>query len=132
MLACFASIAVATDAAAQMGGFGGGHGGRHRQAQSAQPPPAPSLPVVTLDVWPRLDPGAVFCETEADLGQFQAKLEGAEGRATGGLLKCRTIGKTTAITILNRASPARTEVQLADDSHTVGWTNAYLPTKRTP
>jgi len=82
-------------------------------------------------VWPRLDPGAVFCQTQADLGQYQALIEVGTARASTSTPKCRVISKPTAITILSRASSAQTQVALSDDSKTVGWTNAYLPVKWT-
>lgn len=84
------------------------------------------------DVWPRLDPGAVFCQTREDLGQYQAELEGGATQASTSISKCRMIKKMTAITILSRVSPAQTQVLLSDDSQAVGWTNAYLPAKWAP
>src|ERR1700739_1539422 len=61
---------IGAPAHAQMGRFGagrvGGQGPRQRQPEASPPPPA-----IIPEVWPRLDPGALFCKTESDLIRYQ-------------------------------------------------------------
>jgi hypothetical protein len=82
------------------------------------------------EVWPRLDPGAVFCQTQDDLARYQTKLAGGETAQSTKPLNCRMIITTTAIKILEREALARTKVALSNDANQVGWTNNYLPTTR--
>jgi hypothetical protein len=121
-----------SNAYAQMGGGGGGGRGRRssqQPTQSSQPSQPP--PLVTLDqVWPRLDPGAVFCQTQDDMTRYQAKLAGGQAAQSAKPPNCRMILTTTAIKILEREGPAMTKVALSDDTKQVGWTNNYLPTTR--
>jgi hypothetical protein len=132
----FALVALAfsvstSSSYAQMGGFGGGHGKRSSQQQTQSlPSPRPTPPVKVPEVWPRLDPGAVFCQTQDDLARYQAKLAGAQAAQSTEPLKCRMIIKTTAIKVLERSGLAQTKVALSNDSKQVGWTNNYLPTTR--
>ena len=78
------------------------------RSQNAGPPPvrAPNA------VWPRLDPGAVVCQTEDDLDRHAANMI---ARVSGGEMQtanCRVIGQTVGIKIVNREGPGRTQVQL--------------------
>ena len=75
--------------------------------------------------WPRLDPGAVLCRSEADLERLNANRHGGSG---GGPAECRIIAQPTAITIVTRSGPGRTEVQVTGAKET-GWTDAWLPSK---
>jgi hypothetical protein len=115
---------------AQMGGFGGGHGRRSGQQQqnSSTAAPQPSLPLNMQQVWPRLDPGAIFCGTQDGLVRYQTMLSGDEASSSSAALNCRRITQPTGIKILDRVGIAQTQVQLLDQSNQVGWTNNYLPT----
>lgn len=80
-------------------------------------------------MWPRLDPGAVFCQTQDDLARYQAKFSSG-GPVQSIKPNCRRILKTTAIKIVERDGPAQTKVALSYDTKQVGWTNNYLPMTR--
>ncbi|HVZ09142.1 hypothetical protein [Rhodopila sp.] len=87
----------------------------------AGPPDVPAPP----QAWPRLDPGAVLCKTEDDLDRLAAR---NAGESSGGPVDCRILQNTTAITILNRFGPGKSEVKLTSGQvGTVGWTNTWLP-----
>jgi hypothetical protein len=75
--------------------------------------------------WPRLDPGAVLCRSTEDLARLVANRTGGDG---GGPADCRIIKVPTAITILQRQGPGRTEVQVTGAEAT-GWTDVWLPDK---
>jgi hypothetical protein len=95
----------------------------------AKKPPPPSIPDVPAppSAWPRLDPGAVLCRSEDDLARRAAIMRGdPEGSAD-----CRPISQPTAIQIVHRAGPGRTEVQIAGHTDT-GWTDAWLPATPPP
>jgi hypothetical protein len=93
------------------------------------PPPTfvPSAPV-RKDMWPRLDQGAVLCKTEADLGLLAAARRGEQVSRPN----CRVIRAPTAIQIVRRAAPGRTEVSLTDQDGQSGWTDAWLPDRAVP
>lgn len=90
----------------------------------AKPAPKPKLPDVPAppSAWPRLDPGAVICRSEDDLMHRAAMLRGEPA----GPADCRPITMPTAIQVLHRAGPGRTEVKLTARDET-GWTDAWLP-----
>jgi hypothetical protein len=95
--------------------------------QKQAPPPPPRAPTA---VWPRLDPGAVFCQTEDDLDRHAANMI---ARTSGGetqTANCRAIAQTVGIKIVNREGPGRTEVQIAGGE--TGWTDVWLPDKPPP
>src|SRR5271165_5239524 len=73
--------------------------------------------------WPRLDPGAVFCKTEADLRRLVASRRGQPGERPN----CQFIHTPTAISIVKRAGVGQTEVTLTDQDGLDGWTDAWLP-----
>jgi hypothetical protein len=77
--------------------------------------------------WPRLDPGAVLCRTEDDLAHLTMR---RNGEAVDGPIDCQMIRNATAISIVQRQGPGRTEVKInaaqADDT---GWTDVWLPDK---
>jgi hypothetical protein len=80
------------------------------------------------DVWPRLDPGAVFCKTPADLQRLAASRRGEPGpRPT-----CQVIQSPTGIVIVKREGPGQTEVTLKDAQGPDGWTDAWLPERAPP
>jgi len=76
--------------------------------------------------WPRLDPGAVLCRTEADLMRLAAR---RGGDAAAGPADCRVVSIATAITIVQRKGPGRTEVQPNAPGSATGWTDVWLPEK---
>jgi hypothetical protein len=95
-------------------------------------PPKPGAPEVKPQprAWPRLDPGSVLCRTEDDLGRLAAR---RHGEAVAGQVDCRVIRDPTAVSIVQRNGPGRTEVKVtaapADDT---GWTDAWLPQRAPP
>jgi hypothetical protein len=80
------------------------------------------------DVWPRLDPGAIFCKTEADLQRLAAFRRGEQVERPN----CQLIHTPTAIAIVRRAGPGRTEVSLTDKNGLDGWTDVWLPERVPP
>jgi hypothetical protein len=121
---------IGESAHAQMGRFGAGRGGGQGQPQTqtqtqteASPPP----PAIIPEVWPRLDPGALFCKTESDLIRYQTELAGRQASRAAAPPKCRMIEETTGIIILDRPNLSRTKVELSATSNQVGWTDAFLP-----
>lgn len=94
--------------------------------KKAPPPPTPRPAPL---VWPRLDPGAVFCRTEEDLSRHASNMT---ARVSGGnteTAECRAIAQPTGIQILSREGPGRTQVKLSGPSPEVGWTDAWLPSR---
>ncbi|HEY4040445.1 MAG TPA: hypothetical protein VGM32_01220 [Rhodopila sp.] len=91
--------------------------------------PVSGLPDIKAQpqAWPRLDAGSVLCRTEDDLirlGQRRA------GDAVEGPVDCQVVRVPTAITILQRKGPGRTEVKPGDSEPMAsGWTDAWLPSK---
>lgn len=93
-----------------------------------KPPPAtvPDVPAPPR-AWPRLDPGAVLCRSEDDLMRRAAIMRGEQQ----GPADCQPISQPTAIQIVHRAGPGRTEVQITGHTDT-GWTDAWLPSAPPP
>lgn len=93
--------------------------------------PAPGLPDVKAQplAWPRLDPGAVLCRTQADLEKLGAR---RHGELVDGPIDCKIIRVATAISIVQRNGPGRAEVKTSDprSDGVTGWTDAWLPDKR--
>ena len=87
----------------------------------AGPPDVKAQPLA----WPRLDPGAVLCRSEVDLARLTANRQGGSG---GGPADCRIVSQPTAIQIVTRRGPGRTEVQVTGANET-GWTDAWLPSR---
>jgi hypothetical protein len=89
-------------------------------------PPLPD-PVAQPQAWPRLDPGAVLCRSEADLNRLSRR---RAGEAVEGAVDCQIIRAPTAIKIMQRKGPGRTEVMPNNPGGTAsGWTDAWLPMK---
>ena len=86
-------------------------------------PRAPDVAALAV-VWPRLDPGAIVCRTDADLARLAANRTGGAG---GGAAECQLIRTPTGITIIQRAGLGRTQVRLSGADGSVGWTDAWLP-----
>ena len=92
--------------------------------------PGPPTPRAPTAVWPRLDPGAVVCQTEDDLDRHAANMI---ARVSGGEMQtanCHAVAQPVGIKIVNREGPGRTEVQLAGGEK--GWTDVWLPDKPPP
>lgn len=97
-----------------------------------KPKPGPPPVRAPNAVWPRLDPGAVVCQTEDDLDRHAANMI---ARVSGGEMQtanCRVIGQTVGIKIVNREGPGRTQVQVTGPGGDTGWTDAWLPDKPPP
>ena len=78
-------------------------------------------------IWPRLDPGAVFCRSADDLRRLAARRGGED---VTGPVDCQTIRAPIGITILQREGPGLVQVQTTDPrAGGVGWTDAWLPSK---
>jgi hypothetical protein len=91
--------------------------------------PKPGLPDVKPQpqAWPRLDPGAVLCRTEDDLDRLAAR---RRGELVTGPVDCQLIRDPTAISIVHRKGPGKTEVAITDKKvGGSGWTDVWLPEK---
>jgi hypothetical protein len=75
------------------------------------------------DAWPRLDPGAVICKTEADLLRLAASRRGEPVDRPN----CQLIRSPTPIQIEHRDGPGRTQVAVTGQQGQDGWTDAWLP-----
>ncbi|HEX2943665.1 MAG TPA: hypothetical protein VHO91_21595 [Rhodopila sp.] len=81
-------------------------------------------------VWPRLDPGAIFCHSEEDLRKVAAR---RSGQTVNGPIDCQIIQVATGISILHRDGPGLVEVQTTNpNAGGVGWTDAWLPNREPP
>ncbi len=107
----------------------GGHQGRHRRDDSAQPAaidkPAP-LKVAPEPVQ-RLEQGALLCDTEGELKQHQAAIT---ARMSGGSAPepsgCRILSGMTAVGVVERHGMASTKVRLPDSATHQGWTDSMV------
>ena len=92
--------------------------------------PKAGLPEVKAQpqAWPRLDPGAVLCRTEADLEKLGAR---RHGEVVDGKVDCQIIRAATAISIVQRKGPGKAEVKISDPNAetATGWTDSWLPDK---
>jgi len=90
--------------------------------------PKPGLPDVQAQplAWPRLDPGAVLCRSEADLDRLA---ERRRGETVNEPIECQIVRVATAISIVQRRGPGRAEVRTSDPGAAAGWTDAWLPEK---
>ena len=107
----------------------GGHQGRHRRQNSAQPAPSerPAPLKVTPDPVQRLEQGALLCDTEGELQQHQAAVA---ARMSGGSAPepsgCRILSGMTAVGVVERHGLASTEVRLPDSATHQGWTDSLV------
>jgi hypothetical protein len=130
-LAVLLLFGVASSAQAQLGGGRGDRQGSGQQAPEKNATPAPVT--IVPEPWPRLDVGAILCKSRDDLVRYQMKMAGDPGAAAPGPAPdCRVVRKQTAIQILNRDGPSRTEVVSTDAAKQTGWTNTYLPSTPPP
>lgn len=91
--------------------------------------PKPGLPDVKAQLlaWPRLDPGAVLCRSEADLNRLGLR---RAGESVDGPIDCQIIRAATGVSIVQRKGPGKTEVTTGDaKTQASGWTDAWLPEK---
>jgi hypothetical protein len=88
-----------------------------------KPKPGPPDVRAPAQAWPRLDPGSALCRTEDDLARLSANRRGE----AGGPADCRIVSAPTAIEILQRKSPGRTEVRVSGRDSAIGWTDVWLP-----
>lgn len=91
--------------------------------------PAPGAPDVKTQplAWPRLDPGAVLCRSEADLNRLGLR---RAGETVDGPIDCQIVRAATGIAIVQRKGPGKTEVTTSDPKVPgSGWTDAWLPDK---
>jgi hypothetical protein len=98
------------------------------QRNAPPPPPVRAAPTV----WPRLDPGAVLCNTVDDLDRHAANMT---ARVSGGgtlAADCRIITQPTGIQIISREGLGRTQVRVKGPGSVSGWTDAWLPDKAPP
>ena len=75
-------------------------------------------------LWPRLDPGTVLCQSEADLDRLAARRRGEDA---GAPIACQVIRAPTGVEIIQRHA-GRTQVRLSG-RQTAGWTDIWLPEK---
>lgn len=145
VLACLALLCVAAPASAQfatdsgtggqsLGGRSGHHGGGRRQRGSRAATPAVATLPPVHDPWPRLDAGALLCRTQADLQQHQAaivaRISGGHSAEPSG---CWVVRAMTAVTVVERDGPARTEVRLPGSSEQqLGWTDQVMSDEPPP
>ncbi len=129
LLACAALLADPAAGWAQSAG-GGGRGGRRgeRAGDPAQAETPLNVPVAAKPPRTRLEPGSLLCRTEEDLQAHQAavaaRLDGHPTQEPGG---CHRLTALTAVSVVERHGPARTEIRLPDPAETVGWTDAVVP-----
>ena len=108
---------------------GHGHGGRQKTQQPA-PSPSPTATSPTTDTpsGPRLEVGALFCQSHDDLVEYQTLVAGETSPKPGDQPpKCHRLEKQVGIQILNRDGPSRTQIVTTEEPKQTGWTNAYLP-----
>ena len=88
----------------------------------------PGLPDVKAQplAWPRLDRGSALCRTETDLSRLAARRSGDE---SAGPADCHIVQGATAVTIVQRKGPGRTQVQITGAGNETGWTDVWLPEK---
>jgi hypothetical protein len=91
-------------------------------------PPGPPAPRAQVAAWPRLDPGAVLCHTEDDLGRHAANMTAHINGGGTQAANCRLIAQPTAVQIVSRRGPGSTQVKLSASNET-GWTDVWLPEK---
>ena len=94
--------------------------------------PKPGLPDVPAprQAWPRLEAGAIVCRSEDDLDRLTAR---QSGDTSAGPADCQIVHNATAIAIVARHGPGKTEVRLTSGQGsqigTTAWTSTFLPEK---
>ncbi len=127
---------AALPAVAQLnGGLGSGEPGEaHARGGSGQGrrQAAPTVPPLKIqpEEWPRLDPGALLCQTKDSLTEYQEALADATADAPPRLpTGCARILERTPVSIVQRDGQSREEVRVSATPQRTGWTNAWLPDK---
>ncbi len=104
---------------------------QHRRGQPGDQHTA-ALPQINAgpDPWPRLDPGAVVCASEAALGlHIAAQIARLDRKPANEPADCAVVQARIPIAIVSREAPGRTEIRLPDPPGATGWTDAFLPEK---
>ena len=106
--------------------------GTHRQSKgqstsSKLAPAAPSPVASVKDPWPRLDAGAILCNSRDDLVRYQKQV--ATGSASSPAPDCRIVEGRIGVKVLARDDPSHTQVALTDNPQKSGWTDVYLSSK---
>ena len=123
--ACFGTLAGAGPAGAQPTDSNVKFDAGALVARKPRPGP-PDVKAQPL-AWPRLDAGSVLCRSEDDLNRLGQR---RAGESVEGPVDCQVIRVPTAITIVQRKGPGRTEVKPNDSQPMeAGWTDAWLPQK---
>ncbi len=94
-----------------------------------RPPPVSTIAPTRGIAGPRLEPGAVLCRTEEDLGRrAEISRRISDGAADAGdpMVGCSLINQQRGVEILARHGLGRTQVKLKPAGQ-IGWTDAYLP-----
>jgi len=120
---------------AQYGGLGPGQpdvthlrGGSTGSSGTAPRPsaPAPVPQRVQPDPWPRLDPGAMLCDSKDALMQYQEAVATAAGAPVPLQPGCTRVTQRMAVSVVQRDGPSRVQVKVTSPPR-VGWTDAWLP-----
>lgn len=131
LAACLLALSAVAAAAQGFGPSGRLRPQPPHSSGNAVPREAPADIPVVQEAWPRLDPGAIFCRSQADLDQHLAAV--AEGLSGGSAAAkpsgCTLVQKRTPIQVIDRNGPGRTEVRVTAGGET-GWTDAFLPERR--
>lgn len=108
-------------------------GGRHHGGSQAQQPQSPiatptSTTRATLESWPRLDPGAVLCDSAEDLQQRAKALDAALDGHNRPVMTpgCTMLQARTPVDVLDRSTLGSTQVRVRSSGAT-GWTDVWLP-----
>jgi hypothetical protein len=130
-LVAFGVLVLPGIATAQSSGSMFSPGGmRFGEGQSTRTKPkstAPQGPTLKPDPRQRLDAGALLCRTESDLQQHEAAVTARlDGREAPEPVGCRPVRFMTAVAVLDRHGPARTQVRIPGPPEQVGWTDAAV------
>ena len=126
------TLMVAALACGSMAAGGAMAQSRGRASEEALPPSVPpkvsTLAPVRGISGPRLEPGAVLCNTEGDLqrrGEVNRRI--ADGVPDPGdpLSGCRLLNQERGIEVVSRAGMGRLQVKLKPGGE-LGWTDAFI------
>ena len=123
---------AAAPAMAQSSGGLFGREGKHFGSGPSAPPshtkPAPQQPsTLKPDPRQRLDAGALLCATEADLQQHEAAVAAQlDGKYAPEPVGCRPVRYMTAVGVISRRGPGRTQVRIPGPPERIGWTDAAV------
>ena len=115
----------AVSAVQARGGRGNGQTG---QQETPQPSSTSKPPAAIPEPWPRLDAGAVLCNSRDELVKYQTQLaDGVNVLAAAQGSSCQIIRKQTGVQILDHDGQSRTQIVTTDDAKQTGWTNTFFP-----